>query len=120
MIFLRFDLEGNSVFNDQRNFSFKFIHKIFDITNGSTDKINSWIFQNGGIEYTGNQGSTVRTTYNKYLLAFWSKKSEFPIFVRRNYEKAIDFIGKDLSMKTKAENLEIMLQMMQAKIKDSI
>jgi hypothetical protein len=54
------------------------------------------------------------------LLAFWSKKSEFPISVRRNHEEAIDFIGKDLSMKTKAENLEIMLQMMQAKIKDSV
>jgi hypothetical protein len=56
-----YDIEGNEAFKNLNNISFDFFPKIFDLTNGSTNKINSWIFENSDEEYTGNEGNS-RTT----------------------------------------------------------
>ena len=93
-------MEGNSVFTHRHKIQFKFIHKIFDITNGSTDQINSWIFQNRIVDFTSNEGLCVKTFYNKFLLAFWSKNSEFAIHARIADSTAIQFNSKRL----KSEN----------------
>ena len=55
---------------------------------------------------------TLTTTYNKYLLAFWSKRSEFSVMARVSIKKAIKSIVNDSNTKIQAENLEKLLNLM--------
>ena len=93
---------------------------MFDFANGGCEKIDSWMFQNQDTEYTGNEGNTITTTYNKYLLAIWSKKSEFSIMARVSMSKALDSIVNDSNVNTRAVNLRKLLNMMSSNDADLI
>jgi len=90
----------------------EFFWKVFDFSDGSCEKINSWMFENREKEYTGNEGNTVTTTYNKYLLAFWSKKSEFSVMARVSLRKALDSIVNNSNELTQTANLKKLLNIM--------
>ena len=107
-----YDFDGNPMFENRDNLSVDFFWKIFDLTNGNANKINSWMFEDRQEEYTGNEGNSATTTYNKYLLAFWSKRSKFSVMARVSIKKAIKLIANDSNEQTKAENLENLLNMM--------
>lgn len=61
------------------------------------DKVDKWSFSDVGVQYTGNEGSTIITKYNRYMLTFWPKKKEFQMIANISNKKALDILYDSLN-----------------------